>query len=60
MERNELPTGLAMVLSMNPEAMQKFASLSEAQKQEIIEGTHAIRSRQEMHKYVNSIVNGKS
>ncbi len=60
MERNEMPVGFAMELAVNPEAMQKFSSLSEAQKQKIIDGTHAVGSRQEMRQYVNSIINGKS
>ncbi len=59
MERNELPMGLAMALAMNPEAMAKFATLSEAQKQEIVAGTHTVKSTEEMHRYVDSLVNGK-
>lgn len=34
-----------MTLAMNPEAMQKFASLPETKKQEIINGTHAVSSK---------------
>lgn len=48
-----------MVLSMNPYAMQKFATLDETQKQSILAGTHDIRSKEEMRKYVNSLVNPK-
>ena len=46
---------LGMALAMNPEAMQKFASLPETKKQEIINGTHAISSKSEMRQYVESI-----
>lgn len=56
MEQNEMPIGFAMALAMNPEAMQKFGSLSEDQKRVIIEGTHAVKSRDEMHQYVNDLV----
>ena len=56
MDRNEMPIGFAMALAMNPEAMQKFAMLSEDKKQEIIAGTHSIKSRDEMHRYVNGLV----
>ena len=59
MERNEMPVGFAMALAMNPEAMQKFGALSEEQKQQIIAGTHAVKSRAEMHRYVASLVNDK-
>ncbi len=55
MEKNEMPIGLGMALAMNPEAMQKFASLSETKKQEIISGTHAISSKAEMRQYVENI-----
>ena len=59
MERNEMPVGFAMALAMNPDAMQKFAMLSEEEKKEIIEGTHAVKSRDEMRRYVDSLVNDK-
>ena len=59
MDRNEMPIGFAMALAMNPNAMQKFATLSEAQKHEVIEGTHAVKSKDEMHRYVDSLVNKK-
>ncbi len=55
MEKNEMPVGLGMALTMNPEAMQKFASLTETKKQEIINGTHTISSKEEMKQYVENI-----
>ena len=59
MTKDEMPVGFAMELAMNPEAMQKFGTLSEVQKQQIIAGTHAVKSRDEMRHYVDSLVNGK-
>ncbi len=56
MKRDEMPVGFSMALAQNPEAMQKFALLSEDKKQQIINGTHLINSRQEMHEYVNKII----
>ncbi len=56
MKQEEMPVGFAMALSMNPEAMQKFSALSEAQKQIVVDGTHSIKSREEMHQYVESLV----
>ncbi len=55
MEKNEMPVGLGMALAMNQEAMQKFASLPETKKQEIINGTHTISSKTEMKQYVENI-----
>ena len=56
MTKDEMPVGFAMALAMNPKAMQKFGSLSEEQKQQIIAGTHAVKSRDEMHQYVSNLV----
>lgn len=58
MKKEEMPVGFAMALAMNPDALQSFSALDEAQKQRIIEGTHAIKSREEMRKYVNSLISG--
>ena len=59
MKPDEMPIGFAMALSMNPDTMQRFAMLSREQKQEIIAGTHTVKSRDEMHRYVASLVGGK-
>lgn len=56
MEKHEMPLGFGMALAQNPEAMQKFAMLSEDKKQEIIVGTHSVKSKEEMHQYVNNLV----
>ena len=56
MKFNEMPLGLGMALVQNQEAMQKFSMLSEEQKKEIIDGTHSIKSREEMHQYVNRML----
>lgn len=56
MEQHEIPIGLGMALAMRPDAMEKFASLSAAQKQEIINGTHSISSKDEMRQYVDKIL----
>ncbi len=57
MKRDEMPIGLSMALAQNPEAMRKFAELSEDKKQQIINGTHSVKSKQEMHEYVNKLNN---
>ena len=55
MKQDEMPIGFSMALAQNPDAMQKFAMLSESKKQEIVEKTHSIKSKQEMHEYVNKL-----
>lgn len=57
MKREEMPVGFSMALAQNPLAMQKFALLSEDKKKQIIDGTHSVKSKQEMHEYVNKIIN---
>ncbi len=59
MKRNEMPVGFSMALAQNPEAMQRFAMLSDDKKREIIDGTHAISSKREMHEYVNTLTINK-
>lgn len=56
MSNIEMPVGLGMALAMNPEAMDKFSSLTHQQKQQVIDGTHAVRSRKEMQQYVQDII----
>ena len=56
MENTELPMGFGIALAMNPKAMEKFALLPESKKQEIINGTHSVSSKAEMHRYVEKIV----
>lgn len=56
MNNSELPLGFGLALAQNTEAMEKFSNLSEAQKQEIINGTHAITSKSEMREYVSKIL----
>lgn len=60
MNNIEMPVGLGMALAMNPEAMERFSSLSEQQKQQVINGTHAVKSRREMQQYVQNIIKSYS
>lgn len=58
MEKNEIPIGFGITLAMNPEAMEKFASLPKNEKQKIINGTHNVSSKAEMKQYVENIAAG--
>lgn len=55
----DLPMGLGMALAQNPEAMNRFAMLSPEEQSQVVNGTHAVRSKQEMQAYVNKIGNGQ-
>ena len=52
----ELPLGLGMALAQHPAAMARFAGLSEEEQQAIIDGAHAVRSKQEMQAYVENLM----
>ncbi len=56
MKQGDMPIGLGMALAQNPQAMKAFAMMSDAEQQKIIDGTHALRSKQEMHEYVNKML----
>lgn len=57
MDNFEMPVGLGMALANDPEAMQKFAGLTEKQKWEVVSGAHAVESREEMQQYAQNIIN---
>lgn len=52
---NELPLGFGIALAKNNGAMQYFASLTPTHRQEIIERTHTISSKEEMEKFVGKL-----
>ncbi len=56
MKHQDMPIGFSMALAQNPQAMEKFAMLTETQKKEVIRGTHSVGSKQEMHEYVRSLI----
>lgn len=56
MDKADMPVGFGMALAMNSEAMQKFESLPEKQKWQVVSGTHAVQSRDEMKQYVQNII----
>ena len=54
-EGPEIPMGLGMALAQNLNAMNRFASLPEEKRREIIAHTHEIQSKKEMRAYVDSL-----
>lgn len=55
---DDMPTGLKMALTQNLDSLNKFASLPESRQQSFIQGAHSIRSKQQMHEYVNTLLQG--
>lgn len=56
MSKMELPLGLGMALAQNETAMQKFESLSEEEKQSVIQQTQSVKSRREMQQFVSDLI----
>lgn len=54
---SDIPMGFSMALSRNLDAMSYFSSIPAEKQQEIINGTHNIKSKQEMKEYVKNIKN---
>ena len=57
MDFYKVPIGFGMALAQNTAAMNRYAGLSEAQKQTILNKAHNIRSEREMHDLVESLAN---
>lgn len=55
MDKRELPLGLGMALAQNEPAMQCFESMSETEKAAFVAKTHAVNSKREMQRLVNSL-----
>ena len=57
---NEIPQGLGMALSRNEKAMNTFSVLSEEEKRRVIDLSRSVRSKSEMNRLVDKLVNGKN
>lgn len=58
MEKMELPLGFGMALAQNEAAMKKFETLTEAQKQAVLQQAHSVGSKREMQQLVSHIGEG--
>jgi len=56
MDHRDVPIGFMMSLAMNEGAMSVYASMSDQQKQAILEKAHHASSKAEMKQIVESIV----
>ena len=55
MNRNDLPLGFGFALAQNPDAMQKFPHLPEAQQAQILQRAHSASSKAEMQSLVKEL-----
>mgnify|MGYP000042582409 FL=1 len=54
----ELPLGFGMALAMNESAMQGYAALTEAEKEELILRCKDVQTKDEMQRIVDSLAPG--
>lgn len=55
MDFYKVPIGFGLALSANTAAMNRYAQLSESQKQDILSKAHNARSEKEVHDLVASL-----
>ena len=58
MKGKELPLGFGMALAQNEAAMQQFESMTDSEKQTILQQAHSVNSKREMQQLVAGIVSG--
>ena len=58
MDFYNIPIGFGLALSSNTAAMNRYAHLSESQKQDILNKAHNVRSEEEMYALVATLANG--
>ena len=58
MDFYKVPIGFGLALAANTAAMNRYAQLSEPQKQDILNRAHNVRSEKEMYSLVASLANG--
>ena len=58
MDFYNMPIGFGLALSTNTAAMNRYAHLTEQQKQDILTKAHNVRSEKEMYSLVTSLANG--
>ena len=56
MDYNTLPVGLGLAFATNRVAMERFAGMTDNEKEEFIERSRGVMSKKEMERLVNSLV----
>ena len=58
MDFYKVPIGFGMALAQNTAAMNRYAQMTEQEKQDLINRAHNVRSEREMYNLVASLANG--
>jgi len=59
MDYYKVPVGFGLAISANSAAMNRYARMSEAQKQDILNRAHNVHSEKEMYSLVASLADGR-
>lgn len=54
-ELGNLPTGFALALAKDEQALMRFAEMSDDQRRDILSGISTVSSKQEMAEYISKI-----
>ncbi len=57
--RSEVPEGLILSMAMNEKAMYNFTSMTAEQRDNIIERSRQVKSKQEMERLIDSIASDR-
>lgn len=57
-DNRELPIGFTMELAQHSEILNRFATLPETERNQIVEGARNVDSREEMRNYVENMLRG--
>lgn len=55
LSNNEIPIGFSMALAKDTTAMNAFSAMPEARREQVIEGSRNIQSKQDMEQYVSNL-----
>lgn len=55
LNNDEIPVGLSMALAENLHAMERFSNMNEQEKQDFINRSKAVNSKQEMRSLVSGL-----
>ncbi len=58
MNSGDLPVGFGLALAQDPDALQKFASLGDVARADVLRRAHAAGSKEEMRALVASMISG--
>ena len=60
MEKSALPLGFGMALAQDEPAMKRFETMTESQKESVLQQAHLVSSRREMQQLISRLAEVRS